>query len=116
MEETNIKETRPLRETAVYDLKDRNVKLKISIKTFEKGVVSYNLFEELFEEQATLIRRLKHLVDLGEESHTWRTTLDLIGLLINFAEKNLEEFGDKGFKEKEAAGGRYVSTVKSIKK
>ncbi len=116
MEEPIVKESRSMRETAVYDLKDRNVKLKISIKTFESGVVSYNLFEEFYEEQATLNRRLKHLIDLGEESYTWRTTLDLIGLIVNFAEKNLEEFSDKGFKEKEAAGGQYVSTVKSIKK
>ena len=116
MEETNAKGGRSIRETAVYDLKDRNVKLKISIKAFESGVVSYNLFEEFYEEQATLIRRLKHLIDLGDESHTWRTTLDLIGLLVNISENNLEEFSDKGFKEKEEAGGQYVSTVKSIKK
>lgn len=79
-------------------------------KKFETGVVSWKVFEEMFESQLDLIRKLRFLYRAGVVDHDG-LVLEIIADLLKMKESAVRELREQALDEREAAGGADVLVV-----
>lgn len=79
-------------------------------KTFETGVVSWQIFDEMFEVQLDFIHKLRFLVRAGMVEND-RIVLEIMADLLKLKESAVRELREQGLEEREAAGGPGVSVV-----
>lgn len=79
-------------------------------KKFDTGVVSWRIFDEMFESQLDFIRKLRFLVRAGMVENDG-TVLEIIADLVKLNESSIRELREQGLDERERAGGPGVSVV-----
>lgn len=77
----------------------------MSKNTIEAGVVSWELFDTLYENQADFCRKLRFLVKAGRATEEGRLALDIICDLLNSKEKDITELRVKAFEQRRHLDG-----------
>ncbi len=79
-------------------------------KKFDTGVVSWEIFDEMFEVQLDFIRKLRFLVRAGMVEKDG-VVLEIITDLLKMKETAVRQLRGQGLEEREVAGGPGVSVV-----
>jgi len=83
----------------------------MSGKIFDTGVVSWRIFDALFEHQYDFCRKLQFFIRAGHATKEESVALELIADLLSEKLKGLLELREDGFGEREKAGGPAVKVV-----
>jgi hypothetical protein len=87
----------------------------MSEKTFDYGVVSWQMFDALFEQQYDFCRKLRFFIKGGRANKEEAMALDVIEDLLNRKEQELEELREKGLADRDNAGGTGVTVSRGMK-
>lgn len=79
-------------------------------KKFDTGVVSWQIFDEMFESQLDFIRKLRFLVRAGMVENDG-VVLEIMADLLKMKESAVRQLREQGLVQREAAGGPGVSVV-----
>lgn len=84
-------------------------------KVFETGVISWRTFDELFESQYDMYRKVKFLIRAGNALGEEGIALEAIADLVSQKEGELEALRKQALAERDEAGGLEVRVVPGSK-